>query len=93
MVIGWASCSLAFLPLQLMSSSKESSSKSGWSQAPNSQGFGRLGMLIASLLRDEGVRPSSTMNFAISSSCLLEIASQDWPGRSRQVSSATAAFR
>ena len=42
----------------------------------SSQSFGPVGIWIARRLRAEGVSPSLAMNFAISSSCLLEIASQ-----------------
>ena len=75
MVIGVAKLLDACVQRQLSNSSGGPSSKLAWSQAPTSHGFSRVGTLIASLLRDDGVSPSSTMNFAMSSSCLLEIAS------------------
>lgn len=51
--------------------------RSAGSSSPlHSQGFGPVGIRMARRERADGVRPSSAMNFAISSSCLLAIASQ-----------------
>jgi hypothetical protein len=46
------------------------------SSSGSSHGFGPVGTWMASRLRDEGVSPSSAMNLAISSSCLLAMPSQ-----------------